>query len=162
MRPRLRLHPGHGAGHFVLGSSPLALRSAAGDPETVEPGTHADDGLESWTYHGDAIEVRFDPEDGERVGWIVVRDPRATLAGLKLIGREEQTALDTLQRAGIGPIVLADDFGGGMRDYEWAAGSLSIWVSDGVVESITLMPFFDETGNVPLWPDDVRPDGAAR
>lgn len=160
MSASLRIHPGHGAGPFVVGTSRDALVAAVGPPDAVEVGSIAGQGYETWSYEELGVEVRFEDTDVDRASWIVVTDPRAELAGLRPIGMPEDELVAALRAHGIGPIVRADDFGAGLRDYEWPAANLSFWVTGGHVESVTVMPFYDETGDVPLWPSDARSGGA--
>lgn len=162
MSSALRIHPGHGVGPFVLGMTRAELIELAGEPEQVERGEVADEGHEIWTFARGSVEVRFADLDGDRAVAIGVRDPEASLAGLKLIGCPARIALAMLHAAGIRPILLTDDFGEGMRDYEWPGGSLSFWVSRGLVEWVTVIPHYDDSGDVPLWPRDAHAGGAAR
>jgi hypothetical protein len=160
MAGRLPIHPGHGAGPYVVGLRRAELRALAGEPDEIEQGRVVGEGYEDWCFDDDGVEVRFSDEDGDRASWIVVENCRAELAGLRPIGMPEAEFLRAMQRAGLGPLVLTDDFGHGMRDYEWPRANVSFWVSDGLVESVTVMPFYDASGNVPLWPRDANIDGA--
>jgi hypothetical protein len=141
MTSRYRIHPGYGVGAYVLGATREQVLALQEDPVDVD-------------REFDEAEVRFDADDDGRASWITVSHPDAEIAGIRPIGLPLATLQDKLRSAGLGPLILADEFGDGMSDHEWPGGSLSFWISHGIVESVTVMPFYDPTGEIPLWPLD--------
>ncbi|MDA0935133.1 MAG: hypothetical protein O3C51_16930 [Planctomycetota bacterium] len=153
MASRYRIHPGYGVGAYVLGATREIVLTLQDDPEDVDREVD-EDGSEHWELELGLVEIRFDADDDGRASWITVSHPDAEIAGLRPIGLPLAKLQEKLRSAGLGPLLLTDEFGDGMSDHEWAGGSLSFWISHGIVESVTVMPFYDPTGEIPLWPLD--------
>ncbi len=50
-----------------------------------------------------------------------------------------------------------DDFGDSGRDFSWDDVNLTCWIryEDSVVDSVSIMPLYNDTGMTPLWPNEV-------
>lgn len=149
------IQPGVGVGPLVLGMTQAEVREVLGEPEKTETDNDSDDKTRtiSWEYRDGDLEADFCSDDDDRLGTITIADPLATLMGAALIGLEEDEFLETASKAGIGPIELDEEFEEiDARDFVWEDKNISFWVSDGVLENMTVMPMYDESGEKPQWP----------
>ena len=149
------IHPGRGVGPLVLGMSRDEVREALGAPETEEEHTHEDDTqMVSWEFREGRLETDFSSDDDYRLGSITTADHESQIEGVALIGMRESEFLASAKDAGVGPLKLDAEFADlKARDYIWDKMNMSFWVREGVLESITVMPRYDRSGNVPQWPD---------
>lgn len=148
------IHPALGFGALRLGSTQADVRALLGEPATFER-TDYGDGIDThdWRYPEHGISLSFSADDDLRLGAIAVESKLATLNGERLIGLSESELLAS-DFGGLGPPRLDDDFADlGCRDYLWDAVNTSCWLVDGFVTSVTIMPRYDESGEVPQWPD---------
>jgi len=108
-----------------------------------------------WEYCDIGLTLTFSSDDDWKLGNITVESPNAELKGCRLIGLDEDEFLQEFQQAKLGSIKLDDDFTElGSRDYVCNELELSFWIQDGKLDSITIFPQWDESGNIPLWPKD--------
>ena len=151
--PDYTIHPGVGVGALRLGMSEDEVRGLLGEPEESESRDYGD-GVETrdWEYDSVGLSLSFDAEDDFRLGAIIVSDVHATLVGVPVVGLSEAQLLETSFGA-LGPPVLDDEFGDDAKTYDWDEPNLSSWLDHGVVTSVTVMPRYDESGEVPQWPE---------
>ncbi len=138
-----------------LGVTKSEARNILGDPDKCSMKEYKYDKSrdEGWEYFQLGLELTFSSDDDWLLGTIGVTSEEATLAGHHLVGLDEKKLLKILDQIDIGPIVLESDFTElGSRDYVCDKYGLSFWVQDGVVTTITIIPDYDESGTVPLWP----------
>lgn len=155
MTDNFEIKPGVGVGPLVLGMTQSEVRDTLGEPEKAETDNDPEDNTTtiSWEYREGTLEADFCSDDSDRLGTITVSDPLATLMGTALIGLEEDEFLDAANKAGIGPIELDEEFDEiDARDFVWEAKNISFWVSDGVLENMSVMPIYDDAGERPQWP----------
>lgn len=144
-----------GVDDLLLGSDRDAVVQSLGTPDRVRSKTWPDKSdSEHWEYDRLAVDVTFASNDDYRLGTIAVRNERAELNGLCLIGLKQEDFLGRIKSAGI-DVALEDSFDDiDARDYVCDRLSLSFWFWHGILDSITLMPEYDDSGNVPIWPRD--------
>ncbi|MFT7676378.1 MAG: hypothetical protein ACI8QC_000349 [Planctomycetota bacterium] len=148
------IRPAIGYGNLVLGVDRAVVRARFGDPNSVKVDDWGDGVVqERWCYRSHQIELDFDSDDEGRLSGINVFSPLAHIGGRELIGMQEPVFLDGFRRAGIDDIILEDDMEGtDCRQYSSERWNLSCWVTMGELESITVWPLYDETGDIPQWP----------
>ena len=149
------IHPGVGVGALRLGMSQDAVRALLGEPEDSESGDYGD-GIETrdWEYDSVGLSLSFSADDDFLLGSIIVSDAHATLVGVPLVGLAEDQLLSA-DFGALGSPILDDEFDDYAKTYDWDEPNLSCWVDCGVVTSVTVMPRYDEAGDVPQWPDPV-------
>jgi len=155
MTDSLEIIPGVGVGPLVLGMNRDQVREVMGEPDSEETEKDPDDGVTtvSWQYRQGRIEADFSSDDDYRLGTITVSDPSVVLRGALLIGLSEEEFLRVAEEADIGPIELDDEFEDiDARDFAWEDKNVTFWVSDGVLENMSVMPQYDASGEVPQWP----------
>jgi len=139
----------------LLGLPEHEVRSRIGEPTIVNEEDFGDgDITRTWEYEKLGLFLTFSEDDEFRLGIITTENESATLNGLRIIGISEQQLLDA-QFGDLGSPELEDDFEENGKDYVWDAASLSCWVSDGIVNSVSIIPLYDETGQIPKWPNAV-------
>ena len=146
--------PGIGYRGLVLGMTRDEVRGLLGEPTKEDTEQHDDKSKTvSWSFPDGSLEIDFCSDDDYKLGAITVADPDATVQGALLIGLTEKEFLAAAKKAGVGPIELEDEFKDiDARDFAWDDGNLTFWVSDGVLENVTVMPLYDKTGEIPQWP----------
>ncbi|HPD48625.1 MAG TPA: hypothetical protein PLY61_17195 [Anaerohalosphaeraceae bacterium] len=150
----MEIKPFVGIGGLFLGMSKEDVRRAMGEPDDRSVQTHEGDNSrdETWEYSETGLDATFSSVDDWVLGSITVKSQIAELQGLRLVGMTEQDYLEKVRDAGM-ILQLEDDFRElGSRDYSCDAMGLSFWVHDGVLQSITIYPKYDESGDTPLWP----------
>ncbi len=151
----MRVLPKIGFDDVRLGMDRDAIRGLLGQPSSVSAEKWPD-GVEeeSWDYTGVGVTLSFSDDDDYRLGRVTFEGTDLELEGVQVIGRPIQEALRVLQEAGVPSFSLEDNFEEiGMQDYTCPDLELSIWVEDGIVRSVTLLPEFDDAGQKPIWPE---------
>ena len=152
----MKIRPFVGVDDIILGMDKASVLDALGEPDDRSLRTYEEDGSsnEEWEYERLGLELTFSSVDDWRLGTISVTSPDAELGEHQLIGLDEGDFLEKLRQTGIGPIELEDDFTElGSKDYVCDGQALSFWVHEGKLTAITIYPKYDESGNVPLWPE---------
>jgi hypothetical protein len=149
----MKVIPKVGADRVRFGMTREEVRGLLGDPDEVEPWDWPDDSQsEEWKYESPGLSAGFDDDVGWRLASLTLTD--AEIGSVRPMGMRETEALEALACAGVPPIVLSDDFSElGSKDYECDEWEMSLWISDGVVTSVTLFPEYDESGDHPIWPE---------
>ncbi len=150
-----RILPGIGLGLICLGHREHEVRAILGEPTEIFLEDFGDkkEAEHNWKYHQHGLFLSFAEEDDYRLSIITTQSEWATLGGGPIIGLTE-TELLSSQFNGIGPPYLEDDMGETGRDYSWDELSLSCMVDDDnrKVVSVSILPLYDETGQIALWP----------
>jgi len=149
------IKPGTGLGELLLGSSQDTVREILGEPPVVREEDYGD-GVNThiWEYEALCLELSFSEDDHYRLGTIATSYDWTGLAGYRIVGVTEAQLLES-EFGVLGPPALEDDFEEFGKDYAWGEVGLSCWVTDGLVVSVTIMPIYDDTGNIPQWPTRV-------
>lgn len=152
MKP-FHIKPGVGVGSVLFGLSRDEIRINLGKPELIEKIDYNDGTIsETWHYPVEDLTLSFDSDDEYRLTMVIVGAKDAMLGGKRIIGLSESKLSQRIEDLGYGKVVLDDDFEENGRDYICDEDSISFWVSEGHVVSVTVLPWFDETGEIPLWP----------
>ena len=152
----LEIRPLVGVGDLLLGSSRGEVLGLLGEPDDKRAEDYAgteDDPDELWVY-GAGIELAFSPDDDYLLGSIDVSAKDATLAGTRLIGLDEAGFLAAVRAAGIEDVRFDAEYEFvDLRVFVCDRLNLMVWLSGGIVTSITIMPEHDASGNEPIWPE---------
>ena len=125
-----------------------AVISLLGEPESKANDTWSDETMsETWAYKNPNMELAFYSDTDFRLTTITVFTTKAVIDGKNPIGKSESTLLEMLPA-----LKLDDDFEENGKDYVYPGKELSFWVSDGIVNNVTIFPLYDKTGNLPIWP----------
>ena len=151
----LDIKPGIGIGSAVLGPSRDEICGVFGTPESIDHEDYGDgSSSETWFYCGGDLSLTFCSDEGHRLTFVSVDLEDALLENQPIVGLAESDLSKQLARLGFGLAVLDDDFEENGRDYVCDDDSLSFWVSDGRVVSVSVLPRYDEAGMIPLWPQE--------
>ncbi len=146
------IQPGVGLGPLRLGSTQDQVLSLLGEPTTreySEPGRPTP--FHDWEYAELGLDLHFSADDDYRLGTISTESTSAKLNWQYPVGMTEDELL-RCDFGGLGPPRPNDDFAELGKDFAWDKQSLTCWVREGVVDSISMFPFYDETDMVPQWP----------
>lgn len=146
-----------GIGKAILGSSEEDIKIMFGVPTTINEEFYGQEEIEenldrTYVYANSGLEFSFQGEDEFRLSTITVYSPEATVFGSKLIDLEEDTFLKVANGLGYGKPQIGDDWED-YKDFDLDSVGLSFWVSEGVVENITIYPENDQSGNTIIWPN---------
>ena len=107
-----------------------------------------------WDYLTLGLELTFSSDNNWLLGRITAQAKDSKLEGKSMIGLDEMKFLEMLKKTNISPIALEDDFRElDSKNYVCDKLGLSFWVHEGELESITIFPEYDKTGDIPLWPE---------
>ena len=147
------IRPGVGIGPIRFGMQRNEVRTLLGPPDDIERTMYQDDSAdEDWKYESELLCLTFSTDDEWRLGSIDCRSTETTLAGQRLVGRTA-AAIETLDPPDLGTPTRGTD-NAWFTYYEWAAAAVTARVDhdDGLVASVWFIPFYDESGETPLWP----------
>ena len=156
MLQRIIIEPLIGINGLQLGKDMSDVVDIIGEPDERSSRQFPDESEDkTWEYSNIGLSLTFSSDDDWKLGVITVEAADAELSGHCFIGLEEKVFLDQIEEARITPTVLDDDFRElGSKDYKCDRLGLSFWIQDGKVSSITIFPKYDESGEVPLWPEE--------
>ncbi len=115
-----------------------------------------EDGSKSHTllYDEEGCAFIFSSDDDYLLGTITLYAPDFLLEGVELIGVSEKKFLEKAKDI-VPDLELEDEYDDvDSKDYSSELLGLSIWIQDGIVDSITLFPKYAEDNNTILWPED--------
>ncbi len=148
------IKPLKGLGRLVFGLSKNEVVRQLGEADKSELIEYPD-GLstEIWTYDSLQLECSFEEEEDRRLGSLEMFNGELLLKGKKIIGLDEMRFVDAFIQLDLGSILSEKtDPEDNFYNYYCRDSNMMIWISDGVVESITLMPEYDLAGNKTVWP----------
>lgn len=152
---QIRIIPHVGINGLSLGIEKSAALNILGEPDGRSFRTYEEDGSseEMWEYSKIGMDLTFSSDDNWLLGSISVESKDADLIGECFIGMGENEFLKKTREVGI-DIEMEDDFAElGSKDYRCDKLDLSFWIQDGKLTSISIFPKYDESGNIPLWPE---------
>ncbi len=145
------IHPGVGLGELLLGTSEELVRAQLGEPPTATEKDYGDGvNHRDWDYEWLSLSLSFSQDNDYRLITITTSYEWATLGESRIIGLTE-AELCASDSDGLGPPRFDDDFEEFGKDYYWDALNLSCWLTDGIVDSVTIMPLYDESGDISQW-----------
>ena len=142
--------PKIGIDRIRFGMSMNEVRSLWGQPESIENFTPLEERPEdrsvNWEYSNGTV-FSFDSDDDFLLTCISSTSELALVSGLPLVGI-------SIKELGLRypSLVLDDDFEENGQDHVISELELSVWSFDGVVDSLTIFPEYDESGNSIIWP----------
>jgi len=146
------IHPGVGIGPLRLGMDRDTVRALLGDPAREDTRDYGEgDIIHDWEYEALRLSLSFASDHEDRLSCITTEADDATLSGEGIVGLTETQLLET-HFGDLGPPVLDDDFEEFGKDFLWDDENLSCWLSDGYVDSVSVMPLYDPSGDIPQWP----------
>ncbi|MFT7618039.1 MAG: hypothetical protein ACI97A_001678 [Planctomycetota bacterium] len=144
--------PGVGLGKLTLGTSEEEVLALMGEPSNKGDIDYGDGvTIHMWEFEDDEISITFAEDDEFRLGSITTGLDTATLMGLPIIAQSEEEMLKC-KFGDLGTPELEEDAGDSGKDYCWDEANLSCWVADDHVISVSIMPLYDESGDIPVWP----------
>lgn len=148
------IRPGIGLGNILLGSKEQSVRSLLGQPSSVQNSSYPDgDSSRDMEYDDLMLSLVFYESDSFRLSTITTSDEKSVFNGINIVGMSE-SQLVQCDFNGVGAPQFDDDFEEFGKDYCWDSLNMSCWLVNSIVTSVTIMPNFDETGDIPLWPDN--------
>lgn len=145
--------PGVGLGQLILGSSKDEVTELLGKPSHEEVLDYGDGvPIHMWEFEDEELSVTFAQDDGFRLGSITTGHDATTLFDLPIIAISEADLLKTKFGSMAAPELEEDGDEAG-KYYGWDDENLSCWVADGFVISISIMPLYDPSGEIPVWPN---------
>ncbi|MGR3278008.1 hypothetical protein ACSYAD_23195 [Acaryochloris marina NIES-2412] len=85
---------GAGVGNLRFGLSEAQVKELLGVEDKLY---ETEFGCRRLQFNSVMLELSFEPDNDNRLGWIEVYNPSATLLGCKLIGQSRQTVLESLE-----------------------------------------------------------------
>ena len=155
---KIEIRPFIGIGKSILGYSEDDIKNVLGDPTSINDEYYGQEEIEQnlnriYVYENHMLDLTFSAEYKFKLSTITAHSPDSELFGFKLIGMEEETFLKIAGGLGYGVPEIGDDWEE-YRDYFLDSIGLSFWISDGIVENITIYPEYDESGNTIIWPSE--------
>ncbi len=150
----IEIIPHYGFGKVKFGLNQKECEAILGAPS--DSYTEKIDGTEEVVtdYENLGLDLSFSEADNYRLGTISVYAEDTILLDQEFIGLTEEELLELAPKAGIDDLELEDDFDDiSSKDYYSDKYSLSFWVIEGEVDSITVFPAVDpEDLGSPKWP----------
>lgn len=111
-----------------------------------------DDGARHYQYFDRRLDLQFAPEDGDRLDWIEVHHPEASLFGERLIGRPQLDVVDFVSEKIISTPEVEDygNFETFFFEPEW----LELQFEFGQLTCINFGVFLGDDEE-PIWPDTI-------
>jgi len=137
----------------TLGQTELLL----GKPSEINKEIFRDQSLDLiMKYHDLGVDLTFSTDDEFLLGSISFLSRNFLLKGISLIGLSETEFLrmgTTLYT----DLQLDDDLTDlNAKDYTSDSNGLTFWIQDGLVESISIFPDYEEDDNTPIWPSKIN------
>jgi|TARA_Y100001968_G_scaffold321015_1_gene354791 hypothetical protein len=140
------LYIGKGMDTLLFGVTENEAKKLLGSPNKSY---FTDSGCKRLQYNEMKIELSFEPENDDRLGWLEVHNKEAKLFGSSLIGLSEISAVEFLDSRLISKPKY-NDFGGFTSinyEDEW----LELQIQFGIVKCINFGVLFGEN-DAPSWP----------
>ncbi len=152
--------PGTGLGDIKFGMTRKEVERLAGKPDETEhlPGLddNPKDDLEVWHYDEYEFSVIFDAEYDWRVVSISLSDPYFHLFGKSIIGMPNDQALSFLKEMDIEISDfedMSDEDCSDLQKLESDANGLIMWIEEGRVCEIQMVPEMEDDGETYKWPE---------
>ncbi len=151
--------PGVGIGDIKFGMSREEVRKIAGKPDDIEnlPGFEEEisDTLESWHYDEYEFSLVFDADYDWKMVSVAVSDPFFTFHGKSIVGMDKQDVMDLLEQNNIEISSIedvSDEENPDLELIESENDGLMIWLEDGEVIEMQILPDVEEDGETVIWP----------
>jgi len=155
-----KIRPGTGLGELKFGLTKDEVTAIVGKPDDIEnlPGfdEEVNDQLESWHYDDLEFSLVFDGDYDWRLVSIAVSDPFFQLDGHNVIGMNKETLMLVLENLGIeisNEEEISDEDNPDMYLLESEDAGLMIWLEEGEVIEIQILPDVEDDGETVKWPE---------
>ena len=155
-----KIIPGTGLGELKFGLTKDEVTAIVGKPDDIEnlPGfdEEVNDQLESWHYDELEFSLVFDGDYDWRLVSIAVSDPFFQLDGHNIIGMKKDTLSLVLDNLGIeisNEEEISDEDNPDMYLLESEDAGLMIWLEEGEVIEIQILPDVEDDGETVKWPE---------
>ena len=104
-------------------------------------------------YHNLGFNLTFSSDNDFRLGTITFYSKDFSIKGKKLIGLKET---EFVMRSNLifSDLQLDDDFIElNSKDYTSNSNGISFWINNGIVESISIFPNYQNDNETPIWPN---------
>lgn len=148
------IKPHIGFGKIKFGLTEAQVTKLMGKPShreiNDEEGEPDDVTLEYETY---SIDLTFAADDGHKLGAITFYAKDYLLFGNSYIGLSEQELLKKIAKAGVTDLELDfEEEEVDSKNYSSDSQGLLFWIQDGVVDSVSLLPEYEDNGDIVIWP----------
>lgn len=150
----MEIKPLVGFKDIKFGLSKEQVIEALGEPHSEDTSNFEDGSSDvAMVYNELGVTLVFSSDDDFRLSSVTFYTSDATLFDEKFIGKSEEFLLENAESKGISDLTLDDDFEElEAKDYASEKLGLAFWVQQGVLDSITIFPEYDEQGEEIIWP----------
>ena len=146
----MNILPYIGIGDIKFGMTMNDVRSFWGQPENIRYFIPIENNPEErdviWEYE-DSLEFSFSSDDEFLLSTITSSSEKIRLNEVVLVGRDiSEVSLD------FPTIYLEDDFEETGQSYDIPEFDVTLWVKNGVVDTVLFFPKYDASGNNVIWP----------
>jgi hypothetical protein len=154
------IQPFTGVGEAILGASEEKILAVLGKPTIIKEEYYGQEKTEEnlsriYEYEALQLELSFSADDDFRLSTITVYSTNASIDGITLIGLQEDQFIMEAMKLGHGKPLIDDDWRD-YKDYVIDSLGLSFWISGDIVDNVTIFPQYDDTGNIPIWPQEIH------
>ncbi|MGH1403713.1 MAG: hypothetical protein ACRBDL_05675 [Alphaproteobacteria bacterium] len=139
---------GKGVDQILFGFTEKKAIEHLGKPDSTY---ETDDENKRIQYNNKRLELTFEPENDNLLGWIEVHNPEADLFGKKVIGLPRQDVLDFLKQH-IGEPTETEDYGSFISTH-YADHWLELQFKFDRLQNVNFGSLYDVSGD-PIWPDE--------
>lgn len=142
----MKIVPGIGLDGFSFGITEVDLISKLGTPDKIYT---TDEGCRRLQFYNLKLELSFEPENDNRLGWIEVHNPKLEFDGNELFGLSEKDVIPIVSKL-LNEEPKFEDFGSFLSvfyDENW----VELQFQFGVLDCVSFGVLYGETG-VPEWP----------
>lgn len=143
-----------GIDELKFGLTREEVKTKLGDPSniTIEK---CEDGItdEIWDYYELSLELIFSEDDDLMLGTIEVTKDDVKINDQKIIGISEQELVDIFPKLDLGELQFDDvDKSFSSYSYHCDDSNISFWIQNKQVTSFWIMPEYDDSSEVVIWP----------
>ncbi|WP_444942909.1 hypothetical protein ACJJIK_12355 [Microbulbifer sp. ZKSA006] len=138
--------PGIGTDIIQFGVTEAEAIALLGQPDKTY---RTDEGSKRLQFNRLRLELSFEPENEDRLGWIEIHNPELSLGGRKIIGASQKSALTYVTKF-LGEQPELEDFGSFVSvsyDQHW----LELQIQFGHLDCVNVGVLYDEAES-PRWP----------
>src|SRR5690606_6757871 len=151
----MEILPHIGFKNIKFGFSKTQVVDILGEPNIEETSNFEDGSSDiSMVYNELGLTLVFSSEDDFRLSSVTFYTSEATLNGESFIGKNEEFLFENAKAKSIDELFLDEEFEDlNAKDYSSEKLGLAFWVQQGILDSITIFPEYDEKGEEIIWPD---------
>ena len=151
----MKINPLNGVDEIILGMSIHDIETLLGKPDDTKKESYGKcDSLDLiYEYENKGLTLTFSSDDSYILGSIDVYSPDALLYNTYFINLKKNDFIHKFESLKVGSIKVDDLFEEiDTEVYTCKALGLNFWLVDGVVDSITIFPNYDKSGDRVIWP----------